>query len=90
MECEVEAQVEAVSATTVGPIEDATSRQLFTREQELLAQMTDIAEQSRGQTDARTKKLIDWIRENMCPNLGKKDAQWNDTRVLIFTEYSMG
>ena len=87
MESEVEAQVEAVSATTVGPIEDATSRQLFTREQELLAQMTDIAEQSRGQTDARTKKLIDWIRENMCPNLGKKDAQWNDTRVLIFTEY---
>jgi superfamily II DNA or RNA helicase len=87
MECEVEAQVEAVSATTVGPIADATSRQLFAREQELLAQMTDIAEQSRGQTDARTKKLIDWIRDNMCPQLGKKDAQWNDTRVLIFTEY---
>lgn len=87
MECEVEAQVEAVSATTVGPIADATSRQLFAREQELLAQMSDIAEQSRGQTDARTQKLVDWIRENMCPQLGKKDAQWNDTRVLIFTEY---
>lgn len=87
MESEVEAQVEAVSATTVGPIADATSKQLFAREQELLAQMSDIAEQSRGQSDARTQKLIDWIRENMCPQLGKKDAQWNDTRVLIFTEY---
>jgi len=87
MESEVEAQVEAVSATTVGPTTDAISKQLFAREQELLAEMTDIAEQSRGQTDARTKKLIDWIRENMCPQLGKKDAQWNDTRVLIFTEY---
>lgn len=87
MECEVEAQVEAVSATTVGPTDDSTSKQLFAREQELLAEMTDIAEQARGQTDARTKKLIDWIRENMCPKLGQKDAQWNDTRVLIFTEY---
>lgn len=87
MESEVEAQVEAVSATTVGPTADAISKQLFAREQELLAEMTDIAEQSRGHTDARTKKLIDWIRDNMCPQLGKKDAQWNDTRVLIFTEY---
>lgn len=87
MESEVEAQVEAVSATTVGPTTDAISKQLFAREQELLAEMTDIAEQARGQTDTRTKKLIDWIRENMCPQLGKKDAQWNDTRVLIFTEY---
>jgi len=87
IENEVESQVQAVSATTVGPTTDVISKQLFAREQELLAEMTDIAEKSRGQTDARTKKLIDWIRENMCPNLGKKDAQWNDTRVLIFTEY---
>ena len=87
MEIEVETQFEAVTATTVGPTADATSKQLFAREQEILAEMMDIAEQSRGQTDARTKKLIDWIRENMCPQLGKKDAQWNDTRVLIFTEY---
>ncbi len=49
--------------------------------------MTGIAEQARGQTDARTQKLIEWIREKMCPQLGKRDAQWNDTRVLIFTEY---
>jgi SNF2 family DNA or RNA helicase len=87
MDGEVAAQVEAVSATTVGPIADATSKQLFAREQELLAEMTEVAEQSRGRTDARTEKLIDWIRENMCPQLGHRDAPWNDTRVLIFTEY---
>ena len=87
MESEVEAQVEAVSATTVGPFVDDASKQLFAREQDLLAEMTEIAEQARGQTDTRTQKLIDWIRENMCPQLGSKDAQWNDTRVLIFTEY---
>jgi DNA-binding transcriptional regulator YiaG len=87
MEGELEAQIDVVSATTFGPTADATSKRLFAREQELLAEMTDVAEQARGQTDTRTKKLIDWIRQNMCPQLGQKDAQWNDTRVLIFTEY---
>ena len=87
MESELEAQIDVVSATTFGPTADATSKRLFAREQELLAEMSDVAEQARGQTDTRTKKLIDWIRQNMCPQLGQKDAQWNDTRVLIFTEY---
>jgi superfamily II DNA or RNA helicase len=87
MEGELEAQIDVVSATTFGPTADATSKRLFAREQELLAEMTDVAEQARGQTDTRTKKLIDWIRQNMCPQLGQRDAQWNDTRVLIFTEY---
>ena len=38
-------------------------------------------------------KLIDWIRDKMCPGLpapGKRSsnqATWNDTRVIIFTEY---
>ena len=49
--------------------------------------MTEVAEQARGKSDARTKKLIEWIREQMCPDLGKAGAKWNDTRVLIFTEY---
>lgn len=87
MEREVETQVEAVSASTLGPTADTSSKRLFNREQQLLAEMTEVAEQSRGLTDARTKKLIEWIRENMCPNLGQRNAQWNDTRVLIFTEY---
>ncbi len=87
MESEVASQVEAVSATTMGPTNDAASKGLFAREQHLLEEMTDVAEQSRGKTDARTEKLIQWIREQMCPDLGKQGAQWNDTRVLIFTEY---
>lgn len=87
METEVASQVELVSAKTLGPIADATAEPLFAREQQLLAEMTDIAEQSRGKTDTRTQKLIEWIRVNMCPDLGKREAQWNDTRVLIFTEY---
>ena len=57
--------------------------------------MTEIAEAARGLPDARVRKLVDWIRENMCPDLPPlgtmqtrgTPARWNDTRVLIFTEY---
>ena len=45
--------------------------------------MTEIAEAARGLPDARVRKLIDWIRENMCPDCraGKPPAPptWNDT-----------
>jgi len=87
LQAEEDAQFEAASAATLGPIEDLTAKQLFEREQQLLQQMTDIAEQHRGKPDARVKRLIEWIREKMCPKLGEPGARWNNTRVLIFTEY---
>ena len=55
--------------------------------------MSEIAEASRALPDARIIKLIDWIREHMCPQLPQsgrrpaKPAEWNDIRILIFTEY---
>ncbi len=58
------------------------------RELELLEQMTTIAEQARSQPDGRIIKLAGWIKENLCPDLGKPSAEWNDRRVLIFTEYA--
>ena len=66
---------------TRGPAE------LFAREQQLLDQMTEVAEAARAEPDARVRMLLDWIRKNMCPNLGKPGAKWNDLRVIIFTEY---
>ncbi len=87
LRAEEDAQFEAASAATIGPIEDLSAKQLFEREQQLLQQMTDIAEDARGKPDARVKKLIEWMRENMCPDLGKSGAKWNNSRVLIFTEY---
>jgi len=84
---EEDTQFEFASATTMGPIEDLSAKQLFEREQQLLQEMTDIAEDARGKPDARVQKLIEWIRETMCPDLGKSGAKWNNTRVLIFTEY---
>lgn len=87
LQAEEDAQFEAASAATMGPIEELSAKDLFAREQKLLQEMTDIAEQARGKPDARIKRLIEWIRENMCPDLGKSAAKWNSTRVLIFTEY---
>jgi ERCC4-related helicase len=87
LQAEEDAQFEAASAATMGPIEDLSAKDLFAREQKLLQEMTDIAEQARGKPDARIKRLIEWMRENMCPDLGKSGAKWNNTRVLIFTEY---
>ncbi|HND56125.1 MAG TPA: helicase-related protein, partial [Pirellulaceae bacterium] len=89
---EEDAQVAAVSAATAGPL-DGGAAGLFAREQELLDQMTEVADAARALPDARVLRLIAWIRANMCPDLPQPGARpsapakWNNTRVLIFTEY---
>ncbi len=69
LRAEEDSLVAAVSEATVGPITDATVRALFAREQELLDEMAEIAEANRALPDARVLKLIEWIREQMCPGL---------------------
>lgn len=61
---------------------------LTPRELELLAEMAEIAGAARFEADSRIKKLVEWVQENLCPDLGKPDAAWLDRRVLIFTEYT--
>jgi len=87
LQAEEDAQFEAASAATLRPTADLSGKELFAHEQKLLDEMTEVAEQARGKADARTKKLLEWIRDQMCPELGEAGAKWNDTRVLIFTEY---
>jgi SNF2 family DNA or RNA helicase len=87
LEAEQDAQFEAATAATFGPTADAKDRDVFAREQRLLDQMTELAESARGLPDARIQKLVEWIQTNMCPQLGKPGATWNDTRCIIFTEY---
>lgn len=58
------------------------------RELALLEEMSDIAAKSRYLPDGRIERLAVWIKENLCPQLGEKGAQWNEQRVLIFTEYT--
>lgn len=57
-------------------------------ELDLLTEMERVAAQARHQPDAKLRFLLDWIRAEMCPNLGHPNAQWNNKRVLIFTEYA--
>jgi superfamily II DNA or RNA helicase len=93
LQAEEELQVSVISQATAGPMNDSSSQAMFANEQKLLDQMTEIAEESRLSPDARTLRLIDWIREHQCPDLpkfGKRSplgAKWNRTRVIIFTEY---
>ncbi|MEB3280578.1 MAG: DISARM system SNF2-like helicase DrmD [Lyngbya sp.] len=80
IQLEEDAQMTAATQSVAETISD--------RELELLEKMTKIAESARHEPDSRVKKLIEWIRENQCPDLGKPGAEWNACRVLIFTEYT--
>jgi hypothetical protein len=74
-----------MASTAVNGAESA--RQSFAEEQKLLDGMSEIAEASKALPDARIKELFRWMAKHMCPNLGTPGAQWNNTRVLVFTEY---
>lgn len=93
LQAEEEAQVAAATESSTGPMTDGAAEKLFRREQAILEEMAQIADEYRGRPDARVRWLIDWIRTNMCPKLrlpGQPDAAsapWNDLRILIFTEY---
>ena len=72
IERERDAQMEA--ATALAPIQAS--------ENELLEQMTALAERSRHAPDARIRWLLDWLKTNACPG-----GRWNDTRIIVFTEF---
>jgi superfamily II DNA or RNA helicase len=99
-EADAEEAVQVKTATEVAEAEsprDAAARALWDREQALLDRMYEVAEQSRHLPDAKTRYLIDWIREHLCPGLppfGQRPhgepPKWRNRRVLIFTENREG
>ena len=48
--------------------------------------MERVASAARGRPDAKTRTLIRWIDDHLCPDR----ARWNVRRVLIFTENVIG
>jgi superfamily II DNA or RNA helicase len=90
LEAEEDTQIEAATRDTAPAGTDT-----FGQEKRLLDLMTEVAESACGLPDARVRKLVEWIRENMCPGLpplGTMQAQgppakWNNIRIIIFTEY---
>jgi superfamily II DNA or RNA helicase len=97
-EAEEAAAVEAVTAAAEAESpRDAAAEALWRKEQALLGRMQEIAERVRYLPDAKLRRFIDWLRENLCPDLppfGQRPAasppKWNDRRVLIFTENREG
>jgi len=80
IELEEEAQMEAATRASGGTVS--------AREIELLEEMSQIATKARYKPDGRIEMFEGWLKENLCPDLGKAGAQWNEKRVLIFTEYA--
>ena len=97
-DAEERAEIEALDrAAEAERPRDAAARALWDEEQQLLARMAQIANAARGRPDAKTRRLLDWIRKNLCPALPPNrgavpgaPARWNDRRVLIFTENREG
>ena len=86
---------EAVAAEADAQMEEATtrpsdrprinpSRALFDREQQLLDEMTELADTARFQPDAPRKEAQ---RSGFAPAQLKDGKHWTDLRVIIFTEY---
>ena len=100
-ELEMEESIQIIALTEAGEDQHATGGQLenelWAREQALLDEMQRIADETRHLPDAKTRHLIGWIRDHLCPGLpsfGQSPAnptpQWKDRRVLIFTENRQG
>ncbi len=98
LEADEKAGIESAAATAEAEsARDAAAQALWRREQALLDRMQKIAEEARHLPDAKARRLLDWIREQLCPDLppfGSRPAgaapTWNDRRVLIFTENREG
>jgi superfamily II DNA/RNA helicase len=98
LEAEEAAHVAALTAAAEADSpRDAAAEAFWRREQALLNRMQETAEGTRHLPDAKTRRLVDWIRENLCPELPPFGQQtksappkWNERRVLIFTENREG
>ncbi len=68
----------------------AAKRAALERELALVNEMREIAEANRHAADPRMRKIVAWVGANMCPRLSATAGpppEWNDRRLLVFTEY---
>lgn len=92
------AEIESLAwLTEIQTTPEMLTEKYWQREQALLEQMQNIAEQARYELEAKTRCLLDWIRGNLCPQLppfgqpiSGAAPKWNERRVIIFTENRSG
>jgi superfamily II DNA or RNA helicase len=53
----------------------------------LLDRMSAWGALNRGRPDAKTERLLEWVKETCCPTSVDGQRVWNDERIIIFTEY---
>lgn len=65
-------------------VEEASSRaQKLTQEQrQMLDDLRQWAQRAKNQADSKAKSVVAWLEANL-----KTSGQWNDQRVILFTEY---
>ena len=76
-EAEEAAQIAALDAAAEAEAAGAGARNakaeaIRRREEVLLDRMEEVASGTRGLPDAKTRRLIDWIRDNLCPALPRR------------------
>ena len=74
-----------VEAAQVEAVEEASKRTapLTDEERQLLNRMRAWAQEASHRVDSKADAILDWIEDN----LNTDDGQWNDRRVILFTEY---
>lgn len=55
---------------------------LTPEQQEMLAELRQWAQRAKHQADSKAKTILGWLSTNI-----KSEGQWNDRRVILFTEY---
>ena len=69
-EAEEAAQIDVINAVAESDFAgDAEVETIRRKEEALLVRMEEVASAARGLPDAKTRRLIDWIRDNLCPDI---------------------
>jgi superfamily II DNA or RNA helicase len=76
-----DAEVEAAQADAVDEA-SRFARPLSREQRAMLESLRNWAEGASHRPDSKVKAIVDWIETNL-----KVDGQWNDRRVILFTEY---
>jgi SNF2 family DNA or RNA helicase len=79
---EEDEQTAAASAASVADTSSSHAAQLFALEEQLLDEMAEISDTSRGLPDAKVRRLLEWIGDHMLDG-----RSWRPLRILVFTEY---
>nr|WP_298724335.1 DISARM system SNF2-like helicase DrmD [uncultured Steroidobacter sp.] len=84
IQADSDSELVAASANLPTPSEEASA---------LLSSMRATAERARRAPDAKVRALLAWMREHLCPAIGRAaDAaasrEWSNRRVILFTEWA--